>query len=61
MTDKLLQLCKTTCEAALAYDKAIQERAHLGKSWVSGEDLDYLYDRWISLATSTIEALKEEP
>ena len=57
----VLDAFRSFYEAALAYDKAIQERAHLGKSWVAGKDLDYLYDRWISLATSTLEALKEEP
>ncbi len=59
MTDKeVLQLCKSACEAALAYDKAIQSKAPLGKSWVCGEDLDVLYDRWISLSTKALEELR---
>ncbi len=56
----VLELCKSACEAALEYDKAIQSVAHIGKTWVTGDDLDVLYCRWISLATEALETLREE-
>ena len=59
MTDKLLQMCKDACEAALAYDKAIQAVAPKGESWVSGDNLDRLYLKWLTLSRAALRALEE--
>ncbi len=36
------------CQAALEYDAAIQRHAEKGQSWVADDELDALYDKWIS-------------
>jgi hypothetical protein len=40
--------------AAVAYDAAIIKRAPEGNSWVEGDDLDELYETWISLARDAL-------
>ena len=42
------------CDAAIAYDAAIQRHAIKGKSWVDGDDLDALYLDWITKARAAI-------
>lgn len=34
------------CEAALKYDEAIERHASQGKSWVTSDELDQLYEDW---------------
>ena len=56
------------CEAALAYDVAILGRAAKGEydllteggAITEGEDLDQLYDNWISKAKAAIAKVKAE-
>lgn len=45
------------CEAAIAYDAAIQRHAAKGQGWVEGEDLDTLYERWIDAAKAAKKKL----
>lgn len=46
------------CEAAIAYDVAIQQEAVKGQSWVEGEGLDALYEKWITLARAALKKAK---
>jgi hypothetical protein len=49
---------RAACTAAIAYDAAIQRAAHLGKSWVGGnegsDNLDALYADWIDKARGAL-------
>lgn len=54
-TDERLVRAWAACDAALAYDAAIQRRADAGKAWVEGDDLDALYGDWITKAESALE------
>lgn len=46
------------CEAAIAYDAAIQRYAVHGKQWVQGDDLDELYHRWIDASRAALAKAK---
>ena len=47
------------CEAALEYDAAIQRHVAKGQSWVEGDDLDVLYDKWITASRAAVGKVKE--
>lgn len=42
------------CESALKYDQAIFYNANKGKSWVQSDQLDKLYDDWITKAKQAL-------
>lgn len=46
-------------KAALAYDHGIQGHAKQGKSWVTSDELDKLYDEWITAVKSALKLAGE--
>jgi hypothetical protein len=50
----------SVCKAAIAYDAAIQRYAEKGQSWVDGDDLDTLYEDWITKAREAIADAEAE-
>lgn len=47
------------CKLGLEYDKAIQDHASQGKSWVASDRLDQLYENWLNAIKSAIDKAGE--